>query len=210
MKKTLVIIMMLTMILSLAPVTYAEPATTVTDQEDQTIPPTDGYKFGMTKDDIHNMLGLPDDKGDSKILDEDVYYDVDYFGFAGHLTFIYDDNQVRSIYWVSPREIMTDEQIQAVTDAVETYYDEKVGTAEDQKMIMENPDVGITIYSWSDEFNKTDYSFQITKVDEKTSMSISKGKSFASTSNKNNSDVDTDAAAEQIAADIVEALNNAK
>lgn len=177
MKKTIVIIMMLAMILSLAPVTYAEPATTVTNQEDQTIPPTDGYKFGMTIDDIHEMLGFPDDKGDSKVLDQDIYYDVNYFDFAGHLMFTYKDNQVHGIYWESPKETMTNEQIQTVINAVEKYYDEKIGTSEDKKMIMENPDVGITIYSWSDEFNKTNYSLQITTQDNITQIYISKGKS---------------------------------
>lgn len=206
MKKALVIIMMLTMILSLAPAIYAEPDTTVTDQEDPTIPPTDGYKFGMTVDNIHEMLGFPDDKGDSKVLDEDIYYDVNYFALAGHLLFTYDDNQVHGIYWESPKETMTDEQIRTVIDAVEKYYDEKVGTAEDQKTIMENPDVGITIYSWSDEFNKTDYSLQITTIDGITQIYIGKSKSLAAMLG-NSSETDKDA--DQIAADILEALNNA-
>lgn len=207
MKKALVIITMLAMILSLAPVTYAEPATTVTDQEDQTIPPTDGYKFGMTVDDVHALLGVPDNSEVKFEHLNDTYYDVTYFDLNGHLIFNYDkDNHVSGITWESPAS-PTDEQIQNITAAVEKYYDEKVGTAENQKEFMDNPDNGMTMYGWTDEFNQTDYFLQIMTVDGKKQLSISKNKNLNALFGES-SGAETDKDADQIAADIIEALSN--
>ncbi len=208
MKKAIVIIMMLLMILSLAPVTYAEPATTVPDQEDPTIPPTDGYKFGMTVDDVHALLGVPDNSEVKFEHLNDTYYDVPYFDLDGHLIFDYDkDNHVDAITWESPAETMTEEQIKAITDAVEKYYDEKVGTGEDQKTVSENKEIGMVIYGWTDEFNQTDYLYQIMTTDGKTQISVGKNKSFAAMFG-DSSGAETDKDADQIAADILEALNN--
>ena len=208
MKKTIVIIMMLLMMLSLAPVTYAEPATTVTDQEDPTIPPTDSYKFGMTIDDVHDLLGIPDNSEVKYDRLHDIYYDVTYFDLNGHLTFSYDnDNHVSSITWESPVETMTKEQVKTIMDAVEKYYDEKVGTAESQKDFNENPDNGMILYGWEDEFNQTDYFLQIMPIDGKKQISISKQKSLASLFG-DPSGTATDKDADQLAADILEALNN--
>lgn len=209
MKKALVIIMMLAMILSLAPAIYAEPATTVTDQEDPTVPPTDGYKFGMTVDDVHDLLGIPDNNEVKYGNLHDIYYDVTYFDINGHLTFNYDkDNHVTSITWESPTENMTEEQVKTITDAVEQYYDEKVGTAEGQKEFEENPDNDMTLYGWEDEFNQTYYFLQIMTVDGKKQISVNKQKSWASLF-EDSFGTETDKDADQIAADILEALNNA-
>ena len=210
MKKALVIIMMLTMILSLAPAIYAEPDTTVTDQKDPTIPPTDGYKFGMTVDNVHDLLGIPDN---SEVRFEhlnDTYYEVPYFDLNGHLTFNYDkDNYVSGIAWESPTETMTEEQVKTITDAVEKYYDEKVGTAEDQKVVSEQAEIGVVMYGWTDEFDQTDYTYKITTTNGETQIYISKSKSLAALFG-DSSGTATDEDAEQLAADIMEAINNAK
>lgn len=208
MKKAIVIIMMLLMILSLAPAIYAEPATTVTDQEDPTIPPTDSYKFGMTIDDVHALLGIPDNSEVKFEQLSDIYYDVVYFDLSGHLIFDYDkDNHVSGIAWESHTETMTEEQIKTITDAVEKYYDEKVGTAEGQKEYREYPEDGMALCGWTDEFNQTDYFYQITTKDGKTQISVSKNKSLLAMFGDLYGTA-TDEDAEQIAADILDKLSN--
>lgn len=171
MKKLIVLIMVVCLLLPVGIVTGAEPD----DDKDKFIPPVDEYTYRLTPDDIHELFGLPDDKGDSKILEQDVYYDVTYFDLAGHLKFTYINNQVVSISWESPIQPMTEEQIEEIIDAVEKYYDEKVGTEEDQKGFFSNP-IGIDMYSWIDEFNKTDYNLQISTRDGLTQIYITKSK----------------------------------
>ena len=66
----------------------------------------------------------------------------------------------------------------------------------------------MTLYGWEDEFNQTNYFLQIMTVDGKKQISVNKQKSWASLFG-DSSGAETDKDVDQIAADILEALNNA-
>ena len=171
MRKLLVLLIVACLLLPSGFVTYAATEDVI-QEEEKTIPPVEGYELNMTPDDVHDLLGLPDEKGEEYGMPYETYYYVDYFDIDGHLTFNYDDNQVFSVCWESPE--VNEEQVKEITNTVEKYYDEKIGTDDEQKSSKE--DNGI-VFQWTDSFNKEDYSLQILNKDKKTQIIISMNKS---------------------------------
>lgn len=169
MKKLLILTIVACLLFSIRTITYAEPEV-VTQEADKTIPPIEGYKYSMTLEDVHDLLGLPDDRGDNNGIPCETYYDVEYFGLAGHLTFQYKDNQIFRVGWTSPKVEMSDEQIDNITNTIVQYYDNKIDP-EDEYRNYRKDDVQI-MYTCVDAFNKTDYMMQITTIDGKTQIGI--------------------------------------
>lgn len=197
MKKLIVLIMAACLILPIWSVTYAEPATVT--QEDETIPPVEGYKFSMTPNDVHDLLGLPDEKNDRF----DTYYDVNYFDISGHLGFYYQDGQVDSVAWESPAKKDKDENFAEIESAVVSYYDQKIGTDKDVKYKDISAEMSMII--WNDEFNKTEYLFVIQQDETGTKVSIGRQRSVKETVNNALSDAGIDL--DELIADLDAAMN---
>ena len=174
MRKLLVLLIVACLLLPIVSVTYAAQEDVI-QEEDKTIPPVEGYKFNMTPDDVHDLLGLPDDKGEEFGMPYETYYYANYYDVDGHLSFNYDDNQIFSVCWESPE--IDESKVREITSIVENYYDEKIGVNNDQKSLTENDD--LVIYIWTDAFNKTDYSVQISTKDKKTQITITMSKSIS-------------------------------
>ena len=174
MRKLLVLLIVTCLLLPIGSVTYAAPDDVI-QEEDKTIPPVEGYKFNMTPDNVHDLLGLPDEKGGEFGMPYETYYYADYYDLDGHLTFYYDDNQIFNVCWESPE--IDEPKVKEITSTVEKYYDEKIGVNDEQKIITENND--LVIYTWTDAFNKTDYSLQISTKDNKTQITITMSKSIS-------------------------------
>ena len=158
------ILLMLCMVLAIAPAIYAGQETTDADQEDPTIPPMESYKYSMSRDDIRDLLGLPDEHED----DQDTFYDFEYMDVLGHLIIRYEDDQVDAVIWESPE--LKDAELDAIVNAMTVYYDDKIGTDEEVKYELTFDDHFSII--WTDKFDKTEYEIDAFGKDGKIYMGM--------------------------------------
>ena len=138
--------------------------------EKSKIPPVEGFKFSMAIEDIHNLLGLPDDKEEKYGYQYETYYDIEYFNILGHLIFSYEDEQIHGVYWESPAQKDMNQNCIDLIDSVQTYYDNKVGTDENIKSETTNENENITV--WINDFDKIEYSLIIEQNDAEVKIEI--------------------------------------
>lgn len=150
-------------------IAYSNPNTaplTEPDQEEN-VPPIIGYEFNMTKQDVHDLLGKPYEEEITRYGEQDTYQHVEYLGIDGHLLFSYEDGKVNSVGWESPAEEYSEKERNEFIDTVTQYFNNEYDEADIQEWGSD-----VTVYSWADDFNKTEIRLYVANSDEGTQFQM--------------------------------------
>ena len=166
-----IILIMLCLILTMTGTASAEPET---ESPDPNVPVIEEYNFRQTQKEIRDLLGNPDDEPDKKLknIHTDEFFDMEYLGVLGHLSFTYIDDKLHRIMWYSPD--ITEEECNHIVEIASAYYDEKYGTDPEVKQSA----VGgiLDIYQWTDSFNNWIFSVELYRDHDQPRIVISKAK----------------------------------